>query len=112
MFLTPSMGNLYVLVFIAMCIGMNYGSNLALFPAVTKESFGLKNFGINYGLVFTAWGVGSLMALVAGRIYDWSKAATGVGRFDYALYMSGAMLVITLVLSLVVGPMLVKIKET
>ena len=33
-------------------IGANYGANLALFPSITKDYYGLKNFGVNYGLVF------------------------------------------------------------
>jgi OFA family oxalate/formate antiporter-like MFS transporter len=39
----------------------NYGTNLFLFPSVTKDFFGLKNVGANYGLVFTAWGVGDFI---------------------------------------------------
>jgi len=36
-----------------------------------KDFFGLKNFGMNYGLVFTAWGVGGFMlAKLAGMIFD------------------------------------------
>jgi len=96
MFLTPFMTNAYVLIVFSMCIGMNYGSNLALFPSITKDFFGLKNFGVNYGLVFTAWGAGSILALVAGKMYDL------YGKFDYALYLSGCLLVVTLVLSLIV----------
>lgn len=96
MFLTPFISNTLILVLFSMCIGMNYGSNLALFPSITKDYFGLKNFGINYGLVFTAWGVGSIMALFAGKIYDLYQ------KFDYALYLAGVLLLITIVLSLVV----------
>jgi len=96
MFITPSMSNLYVLVVCAMLIGMNYGSNLALFPSITKDFYGLKNFGINYGLVFTAWGIGSTMALVAGKIYDKYQ------KFDYALYLAGVLLIVTVVLSFAV----------
>jgi OFA family oxalate/formate antiporter-like MFS transporter len=96
MFLTPFMSNAAILIIFSMCIGMNYGSNLALFPSITKDFFGLKNFGVNYGLVFTAWGAGSILALVAGKMYDL------YGKFDYALYLSGSLLVITLVLSLIV----------
>ncbi|MDD5458833.1 MAG: OFA family MFS transporter [Phycisphaerae bacterium] len=52
-------------------IGANYGANLALFPSITKDYYGLKNFGVNYGLVFTAWGVGGFMlAFLAGKMYD------------------------------------------
>ena len=50
-------------------IGANYGANLALFPSVTKDYYGLKNFGVNYGLVFTAWGLGGFMlSLIAGAV--------------------------------------------
>jgi OFA family oxalate/formate antiporter-like MFS transporter len=97
MFLTPMIDNTIILVLFSMCIGMNYGSNLALFPSITKDFFGLKNFGVNYGLVFTAWGAGSLMTLVAGKMYDLYQS------FEIALYLAGAFLLITLVLSFVVS---------
>jgi len=52
-------------------VGMNYGANLSLFPALAKDFYGLKNFGINYGLVFTSWGVGGFMlSFLAGKMYD------------------------------------------
>jgi len=47
-----------LLVLLATGIGFNYGTNLALFPAFTKDLWGLRNFGTNYGVLFTAWGVG------------------------------------------------------
>ncbi len=60
-----------VLATVSALIGANYGANLALYPSVTKDYYGLKNFGVNYGLVFTAWGVGGFtLALLAGRLYD------------------------------------------
>lgn len=96
MFLTPSMNDSTALIVISMCIGMNYGTNLALFPSITKDYFGLKNFGVNYGLIFTSWGVGSLLALAAGKIYD------TYGSFDYALYLSGILLCVTRLLSMLV----------
>lgn len=96
MFVTPSMANLYILVLSSMCIGMCYGSNLALFPSITKDYFGLKNFGINYGFVFTAWGVGSLMALIAGKIYDKYHS------FQYALFLAGILLIVSIAITLIV----------
>ena len=60
-----------VLAALSAVIGANYGANLALFPSITKDYYGLKNFGVNYGLVFTAWGVGGFMlAFLAGKMYD------------------------------------------
>ncbi len=50
-----------VIVLVAALIGANYGANLALFPSFTKDLWGLKSFGMNYGVLFTAWGVGGLV---------------------------------------------------
>lgn len=47
-----------LLVLLATFIGFNYGANLALFPSLAKDMWGIKNFGVNYGILFTAWGVG------------------------------------------------------
>lgn len=93
MFAMPFTTNAALLVLISMCIGMNYGSNLALFPSLTSNYFGNKNLGVNYGLVFTAWGAGSILALVAGKVYD------VFGGFQYAFYLAGALLLITIVTS-------------
>ena len=69
-------------------IGANYGSNLALFPSITKDFYGLKNFGMNYGLVFTAWGVGGFMlAKLAGAMFV--KYQT----FAIAYYGASALLI-------------------
>lgn len=55
----------------ALAIGVNYGSNLSLFPSTVADYFGSKNFGVNYGFVFTAWGIGGVFgSMVAGKIVD------------------------------------------
>lgn len=51
----------FLLVLIATAIGFNYGANLALFPSFTKDFWGMKNFGVNYGIMFTAWGAGGFV---------------------------------------------------
>jgi len=63
-----------LIVFLATAIGFNYGANLALFPAFTKDLYGLKNFGVNYGILFTAWGVGGF---VLSRVQQMLKASSG-----------------------------------
>src|ERR1051325_2249722 len=50
-----------IIVLMAALIGGNYGANLSLFPSFTKDLWGLKSFGMNYGVLFTAWGVGGLV---------------------------------------------------
>jgi MFS transporter, OFA family, oxalate/formate antiporter len=63
----------FLVVVIATFLGFNYGANLSLFPSLTKDMWGLKNFGINYGIVFTAWGVGGF---VMGRMSQMLVAAS------------------------------------
>ena len=62
------------LVLASVLIGFNYGANLSVFPSATKDYFGMKNFGVNYGFVFTAWGVGGVLGpVLSGWIFDTSK---------------------------------------
>ena len=89
-----------VLTVFALLLGANYGSNLAVFPAISKDWFGLKHFGVNYGLLFTAWGVGGfVMSLVAGA--TWNDAA---GSFGGAYYLAAALLLVAAVVTQVVKP--------
>jgi OFA family oxalate/formate antiporter-like MFS transporter len=87
----------------AAIVGANYGSNLSLFPSITKDYYGVKNFGVNYGLVFTAWGIGGfLLALLAGAVYDGKIVAAWKGSFDFAFYTSAALLLLAAVLTFIV----------
>ena len=63
-----------LIVLLATAIGFNYGANLALFPSFTKDLYGLKNFGVNYGILFTAWGLGGF---VLSRVQQMLKASSG-----------------------------------
>lgn len=88
-----------VLLAISALIGANYGANLSLFPSITKDYYGLKNFGVNYGLVFTAWGVGGFMlALLAGKIYDRYQT------FAFAYYGACILLVLAAMVTFAVKP--------
>ena len=57
---------------VAACwVGFHFGGNLALFPLLTAESFGTKNLGANYGLVFTGYGAGGVLGpMLAGGVWD------------------------------------------
>jgi len=96
-----------VLIILTALIGANYGSNLALFPSITKDYFGIKNFGVNYGLVFTAWGVGGFMlAKLAGMLFDKYQS------FNVAYFGAAALLVVAAVMVLFIKPPHHTIKET
>ncbi len=52
-------------------VGLNFGGNFALFPSVTADYFGTKNLGMNYGWIFTAYGVAGILGpVVGGILYD------------------------------------------
>ena len=54
----------------------------------TKDQFGMKTFGMNYGLMFTAWGVGGLiLPRIAGMVKDIT------GKEDIAFYIASALMV-------------------
>ncbi len=94
-----ALGNVVVMSMLSALIGANYGANLALFPSITKDFYGLKNFGMNYGLVFTSWGVGGFMlAKLAGSMYV--KYQT----FNIAYYGASVLLVLAAAMVFFVKP--------
>ena len=93
------LGRMWVMIVVSMLIGANYGANLSLFPSITKDYYGVKNFGVNYGLVFTAWGLGGfLLSKLAGAMYD--KHQT----FAIAYYGASVLLVMAAVMVFFVKP--------
>jgi OFA family oxalate/formate antiporter-like MFS transporter len=67
----------------------NYGTNLSLFPSFAKDLWGAKHFGMNYGVLFSAWGLGAF-ALV--RVSEMLRVKTG--GFTMSFAAAGALLVV------------------
>ena len=89
-----------VIVLLATFIGFNYGANLALFPSFAKDFWGLKNFGVNYGVLFTAWGVGGL---VFPKVQQ-TLTANSHGSFQTSFITAGVLLVGGAALTLLIRP--------
>ncbi|MCK4365192.1 MAG: OFA family MFS transporter [Thermoplasmatales archaeon] len=63
--------NPYFFYIFAALIGFNFGGNFALFPAATADSFGSENVGLNYGFIFTSYGIGGIVGpILAGAVQD------------------------------------------
>ncbi len=90
-------GAKFVIVLVATFIGFNYGANLSLFPSFTKDLWGLKNFGMNYGCLFTAWGVGGF---ILSRLQQMLKASSG--SFNSSFITAGVLLLIGALLTLLI----------
>ena len=89
-----------VIVLLAALIGANYGANLSLFPSYTKDLWGLKSFGMNYGILFTAWGVGGF---VLSRIQQMLTTAAK-GSYQSSFITAGSLLLLGAALTFLIKP--------
>ncbi len=90
---TSTIGVVYVMLFV---VYYCYGTLLSVFPSTTADFFGTKNLGVNYGWVFTAWGVAGIVGpMIAGYMFRTYKTYTG------AFYTAGVLAVISLVCMLI-----------
>lgn len=65
------------------------GGWLALAPTTTLSLFNPDDYAQNYGIVFTAYGIGALLGtLVAGQLRDW------LGSYTYVFYPMGALAIV------------------
>ncbi len=74
--------------------GLVYGAFFALLPAIMADFYGLKNLGVNYGMIGTAFGVsGVLGTQLGGYVGELLKS------FDQVYWMFGGMLVCAAVMA-------------
>lgn len=76
-------------------VGFTFGGMLAMFPALCADFFGLKNLGVNYGILFTAWGVGGILGPLLGGL---SRDLTGGHTVSF--FVSGCASLVGVFLSL------------
>ena len=77
--------------------GLCYGAGFAVFPTIIVSSYGVKNYGANYGLIMTAWGAGGIIGpLVAAAIRDSS------GAYRAAYFVCCGLLVVALLIAMTV----------
>jgi OFA family oxalate/formate antiporter-like MFS transporter len=59
---------LYIMVFV---VYWCYGTQLSVNASTTSDFWGTKNAGINYGLLFTSWGVAGIIGpRIGGKLFD------------------------------------------
>jgi OFA family oxalate/formate antiporter-like MFS transporter len=82
----------------ATVIGFNFGGNFALFPAMTADTFGARNVGQNYPLIFLSYGVGGIFfPIMGGMLGD-------TGRFPLAFTVCGLLCIGSAVIAMLVRP--------
>ena len=79
--------------------GIGYGALLSLFPSAVADYYGVKNFGANYGILYTAWGIaGTIGPIIAGIVVD------KTGAYNLAYLISAGLLAVALALAFLTKP--------
>lgn len=69
---------------------------LVAFPPLTSRQFGMKNFGINYGIMFFAYAIASLVGpQIASQLID---TTAGINAYQTAFYVAALVAAVGLVL--------------
>ena len=92
-----SYSTIATLVIGTMVAGFSYGACLSIFPAATAMLYGVKNLGVNYGLVFTSWGAGGVFGgLIGGLVRDWT------GSYSTAFFIAAGLCFAGIILTLLI----------
>jgi len=80
---------MYVVIFV---VYWCYGTQLSVNASTTADFWGTKNAGINYGILFTSWGVAGIIGpRIGGMMYDKYK------DYQSAFYWAAGLAVVALV---------------
>src|SRR5216684_3862307 len=83
---------LYVMVFV---VYWCFGTQLSVNASTTSDFWGTKNAGINYGLLFTAWGVAGIIGpRIGGVLFDKYK------NYQMAFYTAAVLAAVALLCEL------------
>jgi MFS transporter, OFA family, oxalate/formate antiporter len=91
-FLLPQVSSLVMISVLAACIGFGYGTLFACSSPMIADCFGLKNFGVILGLVFTAYGF--LAGIIGPAASGYILEATG-GNYNIVFYYLGTFCIIS-----------------
>ena len=80
---------LYALIFV---VYWCFGTQLSVFATTAADFFGTKHMGLNYGLLFTAYGVAGLIGpYIAGRVFD------ATGDYQNAFFIAAVLAVVAFI---------------
>jgi OFA family oxalate/formate antiporter-like MFS transporter len=80
---------MYMVIFV---VYWCYGTQLSVNASTTSDFWGTKNAGVNYGLLFTAWGVAGIIGpRIGGVLFDKYK------NYQAAFYWAAGLAVIALI---------------
>lgn len=80
---------------VLMTVGLCYGGVMGVFPSTTADMFGSKNLGVNYGIIFTAFGAA---AVIGPRLASHFKELNS-GDYNQAFLISAGLSIIGILLT-------------
>lgn len=96
LFLFPYLAtNQVVLYVFSGLLGWGFAASMALFPSITATNFGTKNLGMNYGIVYTAFGTGAIASILGSWLFD------NTGSYTPAFLLGGTLAAVGLTLGIV-----------
>jgi MFS family permease len=99
-------GNIVALLFMAFVVYWCYGTQLSVNASTASDFWGTKNAGINYGMLFTAWGIAGLLGgRMGGALFDRYK------DYRIAFYAAGVLSLVALVAELLARKPTVPVQE-
>lgn len=96
MLVFPGISGLIGFVAALIVVGLCFGGFMGIFPSITADLFGSKNLGMNYGVMFTAFGAA---AIIGPRLAAIVKENHG-GDYAHAFLIAAALSALGIVLSL------------
>src|SRR5713101_4713813 len=84
-------GNVALLYLMVFVVYWCYGTQLSVNASTTSDFWGTKNAGVNYGLLFTSWGVAGIIGpRIGGKFFD------KYHNYEYAFYTWSGLAVVAL----------------
>jgi MFS transporter, OFA family, oxalate/formate antiporter len=85
-------GNVVALFVMLFIVYWCYGTQLSVNASTAADFWGTKNVGINYGILFTAWGVAGLLGgRIGGRLFD------KYHNYQMAFYVAAGLAAVALI---------------
>jgi OFA family oxalate/formate antiporter-like MFS transporter len=89
LFFFNSFSSFFTVFAAALMIYFAYGAMLSVYPSACADNYGTKNLGLNYGILFSAWGAGGIFGPMLG-----GKIADATGSYQLAFTVSAVILLI------------------
>lgn len=99
LFVFASFNTFTAILFGAAVMYFSYGSMLSVYPSACGDNYGTKNLGMNYGILFSAWGVGGIVGPMLGGFI-----ADTTGSYGLAFTAAACSLLVAAVLGFLYKP--------